>query len=185
MIYFSKCLGIIMMVSITGTPGCGKTSAAQVLKGRGYSVKAVNLLAEEANCVADYDKEMDSKEIDLEKLNDYVAKNLKGEDNIIEGHLSHLLSVDKVIILRCDPLILRKRLEEKGWNDSKIKENVEAEILDVIKVEVYEEEHKIHEIDTTLKNPHDVADDIEKIINGDCEDTNVDWLEKYEYILFE
>jgi adenylate kinase len=174
-----------MLIAITGTPGCGKTSVSEVLKDRGYSVKSVDILAEKADCIVGYDKEMESKEIDLEKLNEYVKKHLKDGDKILEGHLSHLLSVDLVIILRCDPLVLRQRLNEKGWNEAKIKENVEAEILDVIKVEAYEENHNIHEINTTYKKPLDVADDIESIFKGDFEDKNIDWLKNYEYLLFE
>ena len=174
-----------MLVAISGTPGCGKTSASLELEKRGFSIRSINLLAEENDCVTGYDKEMDSKEIDVDKLNEYIKENLKDADYIVEGHLSHLLAVDRVIILRCDPLVLRMRLNEKGWTDSKIKENVEAEILDVIKVEAYEEEHKIHEIDTTLKKPKEVADEIEGIIKGNYEDRNIDWLEKYEYLLLE
>jgi adenylate kinase len=174
-----------MLIALSGTPGCGKTTVSAILEDRGYCVKSVQSLSEENDCISGYDEDMDSNEIDLEKLNKFVTGLIKEEDCLIEGHLSHLLSVDKVIILRCDPVVLNKRLEGKGWNDKKIKENVRAEIMDVIKVEAYEEDHKVFEIDTTEKNPKGVADKIERIIKGDTSDINIDWLEKYEYLLFE
>jgi adenylate kinase len=174
-----------MLIAITGTPGCGKTTASKILENRGYLVKSVKSLSEENDCISGYDPDMESNEIDLEKLNEFVTGQSKKEDCLIEGHLSHLLSVDKVIILRCDPVVLNKRLESKGWKDKKIKENVRAEIMDVIKVEAYEEEHKVFEIDTTNQNPENVADGIERIIKGETSDSNIDWLEKYEYLLFE
>lgn len=173
-----------MLIGLTGTPGCGKTSSSAALRNRGYDVRDLDEIAEESHSVVDYDEQRDSKEIDIEMLNDFVLEKLSGKDCVLEGHLSHLLSVGKVIILRCDPLVLKKRLEYKGWPDSKIKENVEAEILDVIKVEVREEGHEIMEIDTTYKTPSEVADEIEKILNGKYEDPKIDWLKKYEYMLF-
>jgi adenylate kinase len=173
-----------MLIGLTGTPGCGKTTSSLILRERGYNIKDLNRIATENNCVADYDKERDSKEIDIRKLNEFIISKFSNGDFIIEGHLSHFLSVDKVIILRCDPLILKKRLEDKKWSDSKVRENVEAEILDVIKVEAYEEDHEIFEIDSTQKTPHEVADDIESIIKGNYQCPKIDWLEKYEHLLF-
>ena len=57
------------------------------------------------------------------------------EDVMFEGHLSHLLRVDLAVVLRCSPKVLKERLEAKGWRESKIMENVEAEAVDVILVE--------------------------------------------------
>jgi len=50
----------------------------------------------------------------------------------VEGHLSYYFEeADLVIVLRAHPTILRKRLQDKGFNDAKIQENIEAEALDV------------------------------------------------------
>jgi adenylate kinase len=175
----------LMLIGLTGTPGCGKTTSSSILRARGHTLMDLNQIAEENQCIVGYDEVRASKEIDIERLNNFILNEFSDTDCIIEGHLSHLLSVDKVVILRCDPVILRKRLADKNWPQSKIKENVEAEILDVIKVEAYEENHKIFEIDSSKKTPNEVADDIERIINGNYESPNIDWLKKYEYLLFE
>jgi adenylate kinase len=185
MIYFARLLQDMMLIGLTGTPGCGKTEAAKILGERGYNIISLNDLARKKDCFASYDKERDSHEVDLERLDDIVQGEYSESDLIIEGHLSHFLSVDKVIILRCDPLILRERLNTKGWSPEKVKENVDAEILDAIKVEAHEEDHEIFEIDTSRKDPNEVADSIQDIISGEYVNPTIGWLEKYEYILFE
>ena len=39
------------VVAITGTPGVGKSTVAEELKRRGYTVLSVNKLAEDFNCI--------------------------------------------------------------------------------------------------------------------------------------
>ena len=88
---------------------------------------------------------------------------------ILEGHLSHLLkNVDYVIILRCHPETLWRRLRNRNWNKEKIKENVEAEILDIILCEAVEKHSrdKLFEIDTTNLQPKEVADIILELIES-------------------
>ena len=185
MIYFSILLHHFMLVGMTGTPGCGKTEVAKILKQRGFNIVPLNQIAQEKDCITSYDKSHNSQEVDLERLNKIVQRDYSDSDLIIEGHLSHFLSVDMLLILRCDPLILRKRLDSKGWSKSMIKQNVDAEILDVIKVEAHEEGHRFFEIDTSNLDPGEVADSIQDIIKGKYEDPDINWLEKYDYILLE
>lgn len=173
-----------MLIAITGTPGVGKTTTSHILRERGHFVLDINQMADEKDFVVGFDENRDSKIIDVERLDDFVQRHYTNDDYIFEGHLSHMLSVDVVIILRCDPLILKKRLSAKKWSDAKIKENVGAEILDVIKVEAYEMAENVYEVDTTNKTEEEVADAIEGVINGDYEEPHIDWLSRYEYLLF-
>ncbi len=174
-----------MLIALSGTPGVGKTKAAEILKSRGHSIVNLNQLAEENEFVVGYDEERDSKIIDVYALDEYIIEHFAGQDIILEGHLSHLLSVDLAIILRCDPIVLKQRLKDKKWPQKKIKENVGAEILDVIKVEAFEVMDQVYEIDTTNKSSEEIADAIENIMEGNYEDPKIDWLGKYEYLLFE
>ncbi len=174
-----------MFVALTGTPGVGKTTVARILRGRGYDVLDLNQLAEEKNFITGYDEKRDSNIVDVEELDDYIRSHNTKKDLIIEGHLSHLLSVESAIILRCDPIVLGERLKAKGWQENKIKENVAAEILDVIKIEAFEMLDKVFEIDTTRKTAEEVADSIEGIMNGKYIAPEIGWLKKYEYLLFE
>jgi adenylate kinase len=174
-----------MLIALSGTPGVGKTTASQLLLAKGYKILQIEKLAEDNGFVFAIDEESNSKIIDVEGLDEFISKHFTGENNIIEGHLSHLLSVDFAIILRCDPLVLKQRLEVKGWPPKKIKENVGAEILDVIKVEAYEVLDTVYEIDTTSKTPEEVAAQIENILKGVYDEPEISWLEKYDYLLLD
>ncbi len=174
-----------MLIALSGTPGVGKTAVSELLKEKGYTIIDCNQLALDNKLDTGYDDKRESKIIDTEKLDEFIIQHFKSGDFIIEGHLTHVLSVDLAIILRCDPLVLKQRLNLRNWQNAKIRENVEAEILDVIKVEAYETLDKVFELDTTIKTPNEVADEVVDIINGYYKEPNINWLEKYEYLLFE
>lgn len=159
-----------MIVAITGTPGTGKSSVSTVLKEKGYDVIDLNKVATEKDFVIGIDEKRNSKIVDTDKLNKYIKENYTKKDIVfVESHLSHLLkSVDKVIVLRCHPNKLKKRLIKKGWKTEKIKENIEAEILDIILCEAIDIHPKknIFEIDTTDKSVDDVVSSVVEIFKN-------------------
>lgn len=158
-----------MIIALTGTPGTGKTSVSEILQRKGFEIIDFNKVACEKNFLIGKDEKRDSNIIDIDRFNSYVKLNYTGKDIIfIEGHLAHLLkSVNKVFVLRRHPKELRKNLSNKGWNKQKIKENVEAEILDIILCEALDIHPKsnIFEINTSSKSLDDVASSILEIIN--------------------
>ncbi len=148
-----------MRVALTGVPGTGKSSVGGILAERGWRVEGVNSMAERCGLVAE-------GEVDL----DVLARQLPIEGDeplIIEGHFSHLLPVDIAIVLRCHPEVLRERLKRKGWPDDKVAHNVEAEAVDFVTLEALDEGITTFEVDTTQKSPIEVANDIERIVQGD------------------
>ena len=151
-----------MKIALTGTPGVGKSSIADILEKKGYRVLRIKDIADKF--VIGYDEERQSKIVDEEKMDEYIRKIKEKDVLIIEGHLSHLLSVDGVILLRCHPEELKKRLEMKGWNEKKIRENLEAEALDIILQRALEKHKKIWEIDTTGRRVEEIVKEIEEII---------------------
>jgi len=163
-----------MRFAVTGTPGVGKTSACALVKS--LPVVHVSRLVDELCLVSGYDRKRRTKEVDVGKLVKSVAK-MKG-DMIFEGHFSHMLDPDVAIVLRCSPKILERRLRKKGWEERKIRENVEAEAVDVVLIESLENVPDVCEIDTTKKKPAQVARDIERIVSGERQKYrvgNVDW----------
>jgi hypothetical protein len=48
---------------------------------------------------------------------------------LIDGHLAHHLPVDALIVVRCEPSELEKRLSARGYSAHKIQSNVEVEML--------------------------------------------------------
>jgi len=177
-----------MFIAITGTPGTGKTSVSKIIQKEGFEVVDLNKVACENNFLISRDEKRDTNIVDIKEINDYI-KNIYPETELvfIEGHLSHLLNcIDKVILLRCHPEFLRKNLSTKGWKESKVKENIEAEILDIILCEVVEKYHEkdIFEIDVTEKSVDRIANDIIEIIKNNFRNVKkynigkIDWSEE-------
>ena len=66
--------------------------------------------------------------------------------------------------------VLAKRLEARGYGPDKVRENVQAEVLDVILCEATESEIPVYEVDCTSSSVSESADSVEKILNGDVSD---------------
>ena len=177
-----------MLIALSGTPGTGKTTTAHHITQQGLQVLDINDLAISNKFILGIDKKRHSTIIDITKINTYLKKHITTTDNIvIEGHTTHLLTiVEKVILLRCHPTILLQRLKTKGWTTEKIKENLEAETIDVILCETIEHHQKsaIFEIDTTKKTPKQVTQSILEIIQSNFKPQpqytigNIDWSEE-------
>ena len=170
-----------MIVALTGTPGTGKTSVSEILRKKGYVVIDLNKIVEQHNFISGYDRERRCSIADMKKLDSYIQKQDRGKMLIVEGHLAHLLSVDMIIVLRCSPKILEKRLGKKKYPKKKIMENAEAEAVDVITVESLERCKKVYEINTTNFKQEKVAEDVERILGGkfkNYEVGNIDWSEE-------
>ena len=101
-------------IAITGIPGTGKTTATALL-----SKKVLNL-SEIYERAADGREEDGTWIIDTEKMANIVSDETE-KNSVIEGHLSHLLGMSKIaIVMRCHPTELKKRLEERDYDDEKI-----------------------------------------------------------------
>ena len=162
-----------MIILITGTPGVGKTTVSNLLAERlDACLIDINQLVEEKHLYTGIDEVRKYKIVDLDALFDEMNR-IVGEINnnftIIEGHLSHLFeNSDIVIVLRANPDVLKRRMETKGWGKSKIRENIEAEAIDLCSYEAHEiHGDKVNEIDTSSIAPEEVVDLIIDVINGD------------------
>jgi adenylate kinase len=177
-----------MIIALSGTPGTGKSSVSVILQQKGYTVLSLNEIAFQNNFILGVDKQRGSKILDINKINNFIKNKYTREDLVlIQGHASHLLKrVDKLIILRCHPKVLKNRLEKKEWNKEKIKENVEAEILDIILCDATElhPEKSIFEIDTTNISVNSVVSSILEIVNNQFQPIkkykigHIDWSEE-------
>ncbi len=150
------------MLAITGTPGVGKTTVADVLSGRGYRVAHLNDIAKHYGCLHEEDGDL---VVDLETLADRFDEGDFGV-NFIEGHLSHHVA-RRCVVLRCNPAELMRRMKCRGWEEEKIMENLEAEIIDFVLVEALEVCDEVHEVDTTERTPEEVANIVERIYRGE------------------
>ncbi len=159
-----------MIVAISGTPGTGKTETADRL-GRllGWRVLHLNAIAESKGLYIGFDKKRGCKVVDLGGLEEEVKKESARHGNlIIEAHYAHELEADVVIILRCDPGELRRRLERKGWKKEKIDENVEAEIMEVCRQEALELGRAVLDVDTTGRKISEVVAEVAAMLGVAC-----------------
>ena len=179
---------VCIIISISGTPGTGKTVVSKIIaKKLGTNLITVKNVIKKEKVPFKHDKERKTKIIDIKDLNRAIAKNIdKNKNNIIEGHLSHLIKSDIVIILRCNPEVLKKRLTKRKWNKRKINENILAEVLDSTTIEALEihSKKRIFEIDTSKKKVKDIVGIAMSIIKkkNDYKDYRagkIDWTEKY------
>jgi len=168
-----------MLVAITGTPGTGKSAVARKLRKRGFRVISVNRIAKK-KFAKRYDSSRDTMEVDVDSMREYISnmdlprgevrrkngKIVKRSIVFLEGHISHYMDVDMIIVLRASPSVIEKRLRGRGYSEKKIRENMEAEGVDVISIESKETGKEAFEIDTSEANVHKVADYIVKIVTG-------------------
>lgn len=161
-----------MRIVLTGTPGTGKTTAA-IMAAKRLDMVHLDLskAIKERQLYSGYDKKRDSYIADMKKVAEYVTIfERKNKDLIIDGHVAHLLPdklVDTVIVLRCEPKALRKRLEKRRWNSTKVNENAEAELIGIIAYEARENHRNVFEIDTTGLTIRKVAGLVERVLKGE------------------
>ena len=147
-------------IVVSGVPGTGKTTLSKKLSKRlNFYYLDVHKIIFKYKLSEGYDRKRKTKIIDTDKLNKKLIleiknlrKNKKHKGIIIDSHLSHYLPrryVDSCVVTKCDIKELSKRLKKKKFHQSKIKENIEAEIFDVCLNEAKERGHKVMIIDST------------------------------------
>ena len=168
-----------MLIAITGTPGTGKTATCEVIARRGYAVVDLAEVARQAGCIVGRDESRQSDEVDIELLRERIR--VPAKIAFLKAHYSHLLDVNIAVVLRCRPSVLRARLEARGWARDKIRENVEAEALDVITQEAVARISAVAEVDTTNLTAEQAAAQVLEILEGRAEGHEpgcIDWSEE-------
>ncbi len=139
-------------VAVTGTPGCGKTTLCELLRAQGHTVLDVHTLAQGAGAVAGHDAEDDAEVIDLDAIQDLPLP----AHCYVDGHLSHYLAVDEIWVVRCDPDLLRPRMEARGYAAAKIQENWEAECMDLVLLEALDMGVRVVQRDGSRRSPEEL-----------------------------
>ncbi|MFH0971096.1 MAG: adenylate kinase family protein [Candidatus Micrarchaeota archaeon] len=143
-----------MKIAITGTPGTGKTSISkEIAEELNCDVVHVNELVKKKKLYSKIEKK--EHIADFRKLRKELVKLMKATSIIVESHLlSDLkLPADLVIVMRCNPEELEKRLDRRKYPKTKINDNVLCEMLDYCLINAIENygERKVMQIDATKK----------------------------------
>jgi adenylate kinase len=142
-----------MRIALTGTPGCGKTTLGALAAQRfGWRVVPLGAWAKEEGCVVAHDEEDGADVVDVRRL----ARRVPADDGSVvlyDGHLSHLLPLDGAWVLRCHPEELGRRLGSRGYPAGKVRENQEAEALDIILQEALQHQPFVRQRDATKRSP--------------------------------
>ncbi|WP_458745553.1 adenylate kinase family protein [Candidatus Nitrosocosmicus sp. T] len=129
-----------MKIILSGTPGVGKHTIATMLSSLFNKVTIVDInkiiLSEDLLIPSQI---RGNHDVDIQKSLNFLTLLLSKkeyQDSIIVGHLAPYvidpLLVDLAVILRRSPYELRKIYEERSYSQSKISDNIVAEILGII-----------------------------------------------------
>ncbi len=175
------------VILITGTPCTGKTTTAKALAAK-INAAYINLtdFAKTNSLTLGEDKERKTIIIDEEKMPQKLAETISAsekEDIIIDGHYAAAVTptalVTKVFVLRRNPKELKVFMERCGYVDSKLWENLQAEIVDVCLVEAIQSQRgKVCELDVTGLSVDEVVSMILDVLDERkaCYVGIVDWL---------
>ena len=112
------------MICLTGIPGSGKTTIAEILRTRGIRVMNVSDLPGFTEC-----KEDDG--VDIDCLRSIITSHATDND-VLEGHYSHFLQCEAVIILEREEKNVEQSLRSRGYSREKISDNIDALRSDII-----------------------------------------------------
>lgn len=158
-----------MRIAVTGTPGTGKTTVTDLAETP-LSTVHLNDAIHAHELTAGHDEERDSAVADIDAVVDW----LDGRDDIlVESHLAHYVPADRVVVLRCHPEELERRLQQREEPPETVAENAESEALDIVLAEAVDRHgrEQVYEIDTTDRDPASVAADVTAVVAGEREPT--------------
>ncbi|KAJ2384760.1 factor activating pos9 [Coemansia sp. RSA 2559] len=148
-------------VLITGTPGTGKTTTAEmVAAAAGLEKITVGDLVKHRKLHDGYNEEYDTYWLNEDKVVDEMEGMMADGGMCVDFHTCGFFPerwFDLVVVLRTDTEMIFDRLEERGYKSNKIQENVECEIMQV----VLDEARESYSHDILLELSSNTVDDME------------------------
>ena len=179
------------IILITGTPAVGKTTIASLLASK-LDATHINLteLVKREKLISGIDKKRETLIADTDKVSRRVQRIIEASkrDIIFDGHYSVDVipteEINVVFVLRRSPDELKKEMEERGFREKKLQENLAAEILDICLWEAVSAcgHGKVCEIDVTGREIGEVVEEAILVLKGKkkCRVGIVDWLAKLD-----
>jgi len=163
-------------ILITGTPGTGKTSTAELIaEATGFKHVNVGDLIKENSIHAGKDAAFNAfilDEASEDKLLDEMEVILKDGGCIVDFHSCDFFPkrwFDLVLVLRAETRVLYDRLKKRGYSDKKVSENMECEIMQI----VLDEARESYDREIVKELPSNSLEDLERNV-----DTVAEWARK-------
>ncbi|HEV2429531.1 MAG TPA: AAA family ATPase [Thermoplasmata archaeon] len=149
-------------VALSGVPGSGKSSVGRSLAER-FEVREIGDLAVATGLGR---RERGVVTVDLAGVGRWILQRPRPpRPTLLVGHLAHLLPVSGVVLLRCHPRELLRRLSRarRGSKGDRTA-NALCEATDLLLFEALERRPPIWEVDTTDRSVADVAREVASIL---------------------
>ena len=157
-------------IIITGTPGVGKTSHSELLAQNIPSLThlSINTLVKERGCHEGWDEAAQSWIVDEDALLDTLEEDQLSEKGgyIIDWHACDLFPkawIDLVVVLRTATEALYDRLKARNYNEGKLQENIDAEVMEVILDEARESYDEEIVVELKSEGVEDLEANVERI----------------------
>lgn len=193
MVNLSKMTRVLIEIKfIWGTPGVGKSRiCAEIVKHRPMKWQDVSQIAKDCEFIQEYDETYECPVLDEDrvsflfefifkiivknitncvwinlKLLDHLEPQMESGGNIVEYHSCDFFPerwFDAVFVILCDNTILYDRLQQRGYNQTKIKENIECEIFQMTLNEAKESYDETIVVALSGESESDFVDSIKQI----------------------
>ncbi|EGG20952.1 hypothetical protein DFA_00821 [Cavenderia fasciculata] len=128
-------------ILITGTPGTGKTTLAEsIAQTFGYKHIDVSSLVKEKDLHDGFDEEFQCWVLDEDKVCDEMEDQMTNGGVVVDHHSCEWFPerwFDLVIVLRTDTKELTDRMIKRKYNQLKIDNNIDCEIMQLILQEAF------------------------------------------------
>jgi len=158
------------VIVITGTPGTGKSTHAELLVSSSpIPLKHINVgeLVKEKSLHNGYDVEWQSYVVDEDKVIDELEPLAAKGGLVLDWHTCDAFPerwVDLVIVLRCNHTLLWERLEKRNYPLKKIQENNESEIMQTVLEEARESYAPEMVIELSSENVEEMEQNVARVV---------------------
>ncbi|KAJ1964068.1 factor activating pos9 [Dipsacomyces acuminosporus] len=154
-------------ILITGTPGTGKTTTAEMVAlAAGLKAITVGDLIKERSLHDGYNEEFDTYWLNEDKVVDEMEDMVADGGMCIDFHTCGFFPerwFDLVVVLRATTDKVYDRLESRGYKQNKVAENVECEIMQVVLDEARESYKDEIIMELQSNTVEDMEENVEKI----------------------
>lgn len=173
----------VRRIGVTGSPATGKkTISSRLAEALGVPYIDLNEAAESSGSVLGRDPLDGDLVVDVGSLSRAISSLLPEGGFVVSGvYLAEVVParlLDRVVVLRCDPRVLKSRYESRGYREPKVRENLTAEFLDYCLLKALRRYgERVREVDVTGKGEDEaLALVLEALRAPRAKVGRVDWL---------